>query len=108
MSVCKCDKRIRYLAVYASSRESNFFMSPPRNYTLRLVYVVLRCAQNCYLSILYLAVYASSRESNFFMSPPRNYTLKFDNVLSPPTMKWDLRPCLEGPFYVVKKKILIS
>src|SRR4029434_2643770 len=24
---------------------------------------------------------------------PRNYTLKFDHVLSPPTMKWDLRPC---------------
>src|SRR4029434_6380086 len=28
----------------------------------------------------------------FFHVPPRNYTLKFDNVLSPPTMKWDLRP----------------
>src|SRR4029434_7432449 len=28
------------------------------------------------------------------MAPPRNYTLKFDHVLSPPTMKWDLRPCV--------------
>src|SRR4029434_6833539 len=29
----------------------------------------------------------------FSCPPPRNYTLKFDHVLSPPTMKWDLRPC---------------
>ena len=28
----------------------------------------------------------------FSCPPPRNYTLKFDHVLSPPTMKWDLRP----------------
>src|SRR4029434_8971355 len=30
----------------------------------------------------------------FSCPPPRNYTLKFDNVLSPPTMKWNLRPCI--------------
>src|SRR4029434_546851 len=48
-----------------------------------------------------LLSYASSRESNFFMSPPRNYTLKFDNVLSPPTMKWDLRPCMNGGICVM-------
>src|SRR4029434_1655356 len=34
------------------------------------------------------------------MSPPRNYTLKFAHVLSPPTMKWDLRPCV----YVCKSR----
>ena len=38
----------------------------------------------------------SSSSVVFFYVPPRNYSLKFDHVLSPPTMKWDLRPCVWG------------
>ena len=40
---------------------------------------------------------SSIYEGNF-SGPPWNYSLKFYCVLSPPTMKWDFRPCV-GAFF---------